>query len=316
MPRVSVVMPCYNRADSVRHAIDSVLAQTCSDLELVIVDDASTDETPEIIAEVASGEPRIRVILSERNAGPGVARNTGIAAARGQWIAFIDSDDWYEPQRLEILLDEAERQGSALIADNQILVQEKTDRPFYLLRPRTSVRVRRITPYDLLEGDRWGRLTNLGLLKPVVKRQFLTDCGILYDAEFSVGEDFYFLLKCTQRASYLLFVTEPLYNYRIRKGSLGSSPSVETMVATRRIHDRCADLFRQSADPVLNKLMEKRATDLDNAIRYKRLIVPIKAHDFGESIRQFLSDPGVLPIVVRMLMLHLGRRIAYMTGPP
>ena len=314
VPRVTVIMTCYNSGDGVRRAIDSVLTQTCSDLELIVVDDASTDSTPEILAEMAANEPRIRVILNERNAGPGIARNTAISEARGQWIAVIDSDDWYEPRRLEVLLDEAERDGAVLIADNQFFVRENTDRPFYQLRPRGVGRVRRLTPYDLVKGDRWGRMANLGLLKPIVKREFLEDCDIRYDEEPCVGEDFYFLLECTQRASYLLFVTEPLYNYQIRKGSLGSSPSVESMIAIRLLHERFTELLQPTVAPSFLQLMEKRARDLDNAIRYKRLIIPIKALDLRRSIIQFLSDPGVAPIVIRMFLLHLSRRMAYLTG--
>ncbi len=314
MPRVSVVMPCYNGADSVRRAIDSVLAQTCSGFELVVVDDASTDGTPEIIAKIANNEPRIRVVLSERRAGPGAARNMGISEARGEWIAFIDSDDWYESRRLEVLLDEAERDGATLVADNQFFMRKHTDRPCYQLRSSVEDRVRRLTPYDLLKGDRWGRMANIGLLKPVVKRQFLEDSDIRYDEEFSGAEDFYFLLKCTQRASYVLFVTEPLYNYQISLGSFGSSPSVDMVVATRLIHERCSNLFKGKVDPSVLELMERRGRDLDNAIRYKRLITQIRALDFTQSTKQFLSDPGVLPFVVRMALLHLARQFVYLTG--
>ena len=312
MPRVSVVMPCYNGADSVRRAIDSVLAQTCSGFELVVVDDASTDGTPEIIAKIANNEPRIRVVLSERHAGPGAARNMGISEARGEWVAVIDSDDWYEPRRLEVLLDEAARDGAMLVADNQFFIRENTDHPCRQLRPSATDQVRRLTPYDLLKGDRGGRMTNFGLLKPMVKRQFLEACQIRYDEELCVGEDFYFLLKCTQRASYILFVTEPLYNYQIRKGSLASSPSVDMVVATRLIHERCSKLFQGKVDSSILKLMEKRGHDLDNVIRYKRLIAPIKALDFTQSIKQFLSDPGVLPLVVRRAFLYLGRQFVYL----
>lgn len=314
MPRVSVIMPCYNATASVRHAIASVLAQTCSDLEIIVVDDNSTDDTPEILANIATNEPRIRVLRTERNAGPGVARNVGISAARGRWIAFIDSDDWYESRRLEILLDEAERAGAMLVADNLNFVRENTDRPWRQLRPSATDRVRRLTPDDLLEGDSWRRMSNFGLLKPVVKRSFLDEFEIRYDEEFGVGEDFYFLLKCTQRASYLLFVTEPLYNYQTRKQSLSSSPSVDMVIATRIMHEHCSKLFQGKVDPSTLKLMEKRGRDLDKAIRYKRLIIPIKALEFNQSIKQFLSDPRALPIVARMLLVHLGRRIVYLTG--
>jgi len=312
MMRVSVVMPCYNRADTVRRAVESVFNQTCQDLELIAVDDASSDDTNKILSELAAADPRMRVVVNESNSGPGASRNAGIAAAQGQWIAFLDSDDWYEPRRLDVLLENAEEDGAQLVADNQYLIRQNAARPFYRLRQNTSDRPKHLTAYDLLKGDRWGRMTNLGLLKPVVQRQLLIDHGLRYDEEFNLGEDFYFLMKCMECASYLLFVAQPLYNYEIRKGSLGSSPSVDTMRATLEMHKRYAKGLGERAEPTMLALMDKRMADLENAIRYKQLIVLIKELDWARSLKQIVTDPGVLPILARMCVLHLGRRIAYL----
>lgn len=93
---VSVIIPTYNYARFVHRAIDSVLAQTYGDVECVVVDDGSTDETPQVLARYGS---RIRVIRKEKQ-GPGIARNRGIGAARGEYIAFLDSDDHWRPDKL------------------------------------------------------------------------------------------------------------------------------------------------------------------------------------------------------------------------
>lgn len=96
-PRVSVIIPTYNRARYLGEAIDSALGQTFCDLEVLVVDDASTDDTAAVLARY--GE-RIRVIGLERNGGPSAARNAGLAAARGDLIAFLDSDDVWLPDKL------------------------------------------------------------------------------------------------------------------------------------------------------------------------------------------------------------------------
>jgi glycosyltransferase involved in cell wall biosynthesis len=98
MPRCSVVLPTYNRMRSLPRAVDSVLAQDMHDFELIIVDDASTDDTASWLT--AQNDPRIRTIRAERNGGPSAARNLGIAAARAEIIAFLDSDDIHRPNRL------------------------------------------------------------------------------------------------------------------------------------------------------------------------------------------------------------------------
>ena len=103
-PTVSVVIPTYNRAHLVGRAIQSVLNQTYQDFELIIVDDASTDNTEEMVKSI--DDERLRYIRHEENSGTSVApRNTGIKAARGEYIAFLDSDDEWLPQKLEKQID-------------------------------------------------------------------------------------------------------------------------------------------------------------------------------------------------------------------
>jgi glycosyltransferase involved in cell wall biosynthesis len=97
-PKVSVVIPTYNRADKVRSAIESVLAQTFSDLEVIVVDDGSSDDTGKILEEMFGDRIRYH---AQANQGASVARNKGIEEARGDWIAFLDSDDLWEKEKLE-----------------------------------------------------------------------------------------------------------------------------------------------------------------------------------------------------------------------
>ena len=98
-PTVSVILPTYNRAHVIGRAIQDVLEQTYRDLELIIVDDGSTDNTEEIVSKMDDG--RIRYIQHEKNRGANAARNTGIAIAKGEYIAFQDSDDEWLPEKLE-----------------------------------------------------------------------------------------------------------------------------------------------------------------------------------------------------------------------
>lgn len=98
-PRVSVVLPTRNRAALVGRAIASVLAQSETDLELIVVDDASTDGTPAVLAAIA--DPRLRLLRRERNAGAAAARNAGLALARGEFVAFQDDDDVWLRDKLE-----------------------------------------------------------------------------------------------------------------------------------------------------------------------------------------------------------------------
>lgn len=98
---VSVVVPTYNRAPLVERAVRSVLRQTFTDLEVIVVDDGSTDDTEGVVQALAQADSRVRHIRLEKNQGPQVARNTGILAAKGRYIALLDSDDKWLPEMLE-----------------------------------------------------------------------------------------------------------------------------------------------------------------------------------------------------------------------
>lgn len=98
-PRVSVIMPVYNTEKFVKRAIDSILGQTFQDLELIVVDDGSTDRSREIIGSYAS-DPRVRIVFNETNLGESGARNRAIPLAQGEFIAMMDSDDYSMPERL------------------------------------------------------------------------------------------------------------------------------------------------------------------------------------------------------------------------
>ncbi len=97
-PAISIVLPAYNRAGSIRMAVESVLQQSFTDFELLVVDDGSTDGTMAQLADIT--DPRVQLLANPRNMGASAARNTGIRAARGDWVAFQDSDDEWLPQKL------------------------------------------------------------------------------------------------------------------------------------------------------------------------------------------------------------------------
>ena len=114
MTLVSVVVPTYNRAEALPDTIDSVLAQTHEELELLVVDDASTDDTREVVESY--DDPRVEYLRHEENRGGSAARNTGIEAAEGEYVAFLDSDDEWLPEKLERQLSLLRSRGSDWIA--------------------------------------------------------------------------------------------------------------------------------------------------------------------------------------------------------
>lgn len=132
---ISVVVPAYNAERWLEAAVASVMAQTVSDWELVLVDDGSTDRTPVICDSLGAGDRRIRV-LHTSNGGLSVARNNGIELASGEWLAFLDADDLLHPQFMETMLAAAERTGADIV-NCGMLKFEGCDCPFLPISDNT-----------------------------------------------------------------------------------------------------------------------------------------------------------------------------------
>ena len=115
MPRCSVVIPAYNAMATIADCIASVLRQTVSDLEILVVDDASTDKTVETVRGLAETDGRIRLLTQEKNGGVAEARNRGVKEAAADWVAFLDSDDMWLPEKLEEQFALQEKTGAALV---------------------------------------------------------------------------------------------------------------------------------------------------------------------------------------------------------
>jgi glycosyltransferase involved in cell wall biosynthesis len=122
-PLISVVIPTYNRAKELPTAIKSVQAQTYPHWEMIISDDGSKDNTQQVIEQFISQDKRIRYLRQEKNAGAQAARNAGIKAAQGEWIAFLDSDDQWLTDSLERRLRVAERDNVAVVHSNAYIIQ-------------------------------------------------------------------------------------------------------------------------------------------------------------------------------------------------
>ena len=101
MPKISIITPAYNCEKYLEQSVDSVLSQTWQDWELLIIDDCSKDNTYALMQELAKKDERIRILQNPQNSGAAATRNNGVRQAAGEWIAFIDSDDLWEPDKLE-----------------------------------------------------------------------------------------------------------------------------------------------------------------------------------------------------------------------
>ena len=211
-PTVSVVIPFY-RARYLREALESVQAQTFSDYEIVVVDDGSPDRK-EVDRLDLAGDPRIRYFRQE-NQGPSAARNTALRAARGQLVAFLDSDDTWEPTYLQEQVDGLTRdQGLDMMYCNALMLgQSEADRR--ALMESTPSR-EPATCTSLLREEYTVFLSGV-----VARRDLILDAG-LFDERFVHGEDFDLWVRMLKRGARMGFQPRVLLNRRLHGDSLSS----------------------------------------------------------------------------------------------
>lgn len=139
---VSVVVPTWNRADTIRGAVESALRQSHPVLEVLVCDDGSTDDTRWVVQDIARQDPRVRWIEGARVGRPAIPRNRGLHESRGEWVAFLDSDDTWYPQKLETQLNATASTGALAACSNAIRVDSSGRRIGMLLdwtRPRIAL---------------------------------------------------------------------------------------------------------------------------------------------------------------------------------
>lgn len=142
-PIVSVIIPCYNGAAYLKQCLDSIINQTLEEIEIICVDDGSTDDTLNILNEYKSKDSRLQVV-TQKNAGAGAARNNGLRIATGKYLSFLDSDDFFEPDMLEEAYNSAEKYESDFVAFNSDQYHMDTNR---LVHESWVLRTQDIPPY-------------------------------------------------------------------------------------------------------------------------------------------------------------------------
>ena len=233
-PKVSAVITTHNRLELLKRAIDSVLGQTYKSLELIVVDDASTDGTKDYLE---SQPIRYIHIPKEESKGGNYARNLGVKAARGEYVAFLDDDDYWLPEKIEKQVELIERMDCELVhCGKRLEIIEGDNVSFVDCR---------------LNYDHWGDMSKKILLtcctatssQIMVKRNALFDVG-LFDESLKFWQDYELTIRLAQRKPFY-FVDEPLCVYRIDTNDKGrlTNKYFDWLKAVDYIYKKHADLY-------------------------------------------------------------------------
>ncbi|HKR02222.1 MAG TPA: glycosyltransferase [Pyrinomonadaceae bacterium] len=241
---ISVVIPTYNQAHVLPRAVESVWAQGVPDLEIIVVDDCSTDETQSVLDSL-SQKGELRHLRLEQNSGPAAARNRGIRESRGEWVAFLDADDYWMPGKLcaQLRVLEEGAQTPLDFAYCGVVAVDKEGK-VAAIYPAPPVE-------DFMDDLLWGN--QIATPTMIVRRSLLEKTG-LFDEALLVGEDWDLWLRIAAQARGEA-VTEPLVtaNYRANGYPLGKYES-----AVLRILPRIQEALKSRKNPTPSRSQQRQ----------------------------------------------------------
>ena len=283
----SVIIPAYNASGIIERAVRSAAAQTFPPREILVIDDCSTDSTVEVVKALARDIPSIRLLSTSANSGPSAARNVGLRAAQGDWIALLDSDDAWKPGRLRRLSEVASATSADFVADNLVMWDAVADaqfKPNYYDLPEKQ---RQITLIDMFEADDNFNFskTSFALMKPIYRREFIIKSNIQYDQGMRVGEDFKFYVESLFNGAKIILINEAYYIYSMPHSPSGRSPHSRSVYRFGGLSEQSKMLeqkYQYQIDPATKRAMKKYIKTMtllhqaDVARDYKRNGQPFK----------------------------------------
>lgn len=226
-PLVSIIVPVYKVEEYLDECVESLVNQTYSDIEIILVDDGSPDNCPQICDKWALRDNRIKVI-HKANGGVSSARNAGLDIANGEWIWFVDSDDTVEANALEELLSNTDDSDLIVFASSTDELYTKDEKFFdeYYFKYRFG----------------------FGPCNKLYKKSIIKDNGLQFDTQETVGEDLLFNITYYQYANNYRFIMPNYYHYRVRENSAMQSNNEKRIEQQLRLYSKIYDIYRDKVD--------------------------------------------------------------------
>jgi succinoglycan biosynthesis protein ExoO len=287
VPLISVVIPAYNAEKTIKSAIDSVLAQTFRDIEIVVCDDNSTDNTREILASYT--DSRLVTVFNDNNLGAGRARDRSIAEARGDWIALLDADDAWHPERLEKLLNAAGECEKQILFDNILTCHDVGGglRPWRSVRGNYAFRQRAKTPTDIT-FEHFISSRRL-LCKLLIPKALIQENKVVHSSR-KFAEDIDFLVSLIASGGKLRYIPEALYYYRVTPSSVTGQTADHSLM--RQCLEECLHAHEWTLEEVgafKKKIGMLREDETLYAVRDA-----LRKRDIANAITAFLSYPKAI----------------------
>ncbi|WBA10876.1 glycosyltransferase family 2 protein [Salinivibrio kushneri] len=208
MPKVSIITPSYDCSNYISDTIDSVLFQTCTDWEMIIVDDCSSDNSVSVIKSYMEKDSRVKLIQLEENLGAAVTRNKAIEVAQGRYIAFLDSDDLWEPEKLETQLSFMQKSDIAFSFSAYHKIDEE------------GIDIGTVSVPENVSYHQLLKCCVIGCLTAMYDTHKI---GKVYMPLIRKRQDFGLWLRILKKCGIAYGIAQPLAKYRVRKDSISSN---------------------------------------------------------------------------------------------
>lgn len=310
-PRVSVILPAYNAARSLSAALDSLLVQSLTDFEVLVIDDASWDDTAAIAAEYAANDARVRLLVRDTNGGAAAARNLGFRTARGKWLALLDADDAYTAERLDSLVTRGEAEEADIIADNLRFVGATDGRLLgTAVAPKNEIFNAPLSAARFVRGNLFlQRGFKLGYLKPLFRRRFVERHGLRQNEALRIAEDYHFTLDALLCGGRFLVSPQAGYLYTQRPGSLSRGLSLEDLsqLSTANRLDLMRATPQGGAD--LRAALRKRQWSVDLNIHFTEFVEALKHRQVWDAGSIYARNPDLTPYLAFYGLQSLRKRL-------
>ena len=290
---VSLIIPAWKAASFIERAITSALASTDVSVEVVVVDDASPDETFAILQRLAAADRRIVVDRLPVNGGPSAARNRAMALASGRFIAVLDADDTMAPGRLAYLVSVAEKNAADIVVDNMLDVDAAGQR----LGPHAFLRSEAFAEPRDLDLETWVAFNQpmktgdcLGYLKPLIRRSAIEKLAARYDEALRNSEDYYFVAHMLAAGACMTYVPEAGYLYQRSAASTSHRLQPSHTKALLEAEERFRTLFFNTLSPAEQSALVRRERGLRDIDQFVLAVEAVKSKKIRDVPRLLVSD--------------------------
>lgn len=293
---ISVIVPVYNVEQYLEKCIDSILNQTYKNLQIILVDDGSTDKSGLICDAYKNRDGRVEVI-HRCNGGSVRARNDGLKLAKGRYVGFVDGDDWIEEVMYEEMLENIIQTGADYVHTGAIYETEGSTRvdcrfeTMIIENPRTNIEL-----FKGIIGAHKDIFLNRGITSKLFKRELITECYNNVPADQCLGEDYISVVECMLKSQRISFLKKAYYHRVTRKGSYTNTYDVKRLIGIAKVYEQIMLLLEKYGlkEQLYPYLERNLAKNLISAINKTNLYKGYIPYFYLEKIDKFFGKKIVL----------------------